>query len=234
MSEGIILKVRGLGKYYYDGDKRLDVLMGLNLDVRTGEILGISGPSGSGKSTLLHLIGALDKPSSGEIYFDDENINNLSGNASARWRNEKVGFIFQFYNLLPEFNVLENVFLPALICCKRVGRKELEEKAFSLLKLMRLEHKAKSKPTELSGGEQQRAAIARALVNDPDLVLADEPTGSLDKENGEAVLDLIKELNESKKKTFVIVTHNESLAKRFDRWVHLTDGVIKEDVNAGN
>lgn len=228
MNEGNILRVRGLKKYYYDGDKRLDVLKGLNLDVRTGEILGISGPSGSGKSTLLHLIGALDKPSSGEIYFDNENINSLSGSASAIWRNEKVGFIFQFHNLLPEFNVLENVFLPALICRRKVGRKELEEKAFSLLELMRLTHKAKSKPAELSGGEQQRAAVARALVNDPDLILADEPTGSLDKENGEAVLNLIKELNEAKKKTFIIVTHNELLARKFSRLVHM------EEINAGN
>ncbi|MFH1288459.1 MAG: ABC transporter ATP-binding protein [bacterium] len=230
----IILKVKDLGKYYYNGNKRLDVLNGLNLDVEAGEILGISGPSGSGKSTLLHLIGALDKPNSGAIYFEDKNLNDFSGNASARWRNEKIGFIFQFYNLLPEFNVLENIFLPALISGEKIGRKKLEERAFGLLELVRLEHKAKSKPTELSGGEQQRTAIARALMNDPDLILADEPTGSLDKKNGEAVLNLIRELNETKKKTFIIVTHNESLAERFGRRVHLVDGVIREEIHARN
>ncbi|MDD5771952.1 MAG: ABC transporter ATP-binding protein [bacterium] len=231
----IILQVKDLVKYYYDVNKRLDVLNGLNLEVKTGEMLGVSGPSGSGKSTLLHLIGALDKPNSGEIIFNDKNINTFSENASAKWRNKKIGFIFQFYNLLPEFNVLENIFLPSLIYGENVSRKKLEEKAFALLELVHLEHKAKSKPTDLSGGEQQRVAIARALVNDPELILADEPTGSLDKENSDYILNLIMGLNENKKKTFIIVTHNESLAKKLSRWVHLVDGIIREEkIHAGN
>ncbi|MEW6089157.1 MAG: ABC transporter ATP-binding protein [bacterium] len=230
----IILRVKDLVKYYYEGDKKLNVLNGLNLEVKAGEIIGVSGPSGSGKSTLLHLIGALDKPNSGELHFEGRNINDFSENTRARWRNEKIGFIFQFYNLLPEFTVLENIFLPALIYEKKTGRKNLEEKAFNLLESVHLEHKARSKPTELSGGEQQRAAIARALVNGPELILADEPTGSLDKENSDYILNLIKELNETKRKTFIIVTHNESLAKRFSRWVHLADGIIREEIHAGN
>jgi lipoprotein-releasing system ATP-binding protein len=230
----IILRVKDLVKFYYEGNKKLNVLNGLNLEVKTGEILGVSGPSGSGKSTLLHLIGALDKPNSGEIIFNDKNINTFTENVSAKWRNKKIGFIFQFYNLLPEFNVLENIFLPLMIYGENAGRKNNEEKAYSLLELVHLEHKAKSKPTELSGGEQQRVAIARALINDPDLILADEPTGSLDKENSDYILNLITGLNETKKKTFIIVTHNESLAKKLNRWVHLADGVIREESNAGN
>lgn len=230
----IILRVKNLAKFYYDGNKQLNVLNGLNLEVKAGEMLGVSGPSGSGKSTLLHLIGALDKPNSGEIIFNDKNINDFTENTSARWRNQKIGFIFQFYNLLPEFSVLENVFLPSLIYGENEGRKKIEEKAFEFLRLVHLEHKAKSKPTELSGGEQQRVAIARALINDPELILADEPTGSLDKENSDYILNLLKGLNETKKKTFIIVTHNELLAKKLSRWVHLADGIIREEIYAGN
>ena len=230
----IILKVKDLVKFYYDGDKRLNVLNGLNIEIKTGEILGVSGPSGSGKSTLLHLIGALDKPNSGEIIFNGKNINNFSEKISAKWRNKKIGFIFQFYNLLPEFNVLENIFLPLMIYGNKPSRKKIEEKAFDLLESVHLENKAKSKTSELSGGEQQRVAIARALINDPELILADEPTGSLDKENSDYILNMIKGLNENKKKTFIIVTHNESLAKKLSRWVYLEDGVIREEVHAGN
>ncbi len=220
-----IVKVNALCKSYRDTTNSLEVLKDINFAVDRGELLAIQGPSGAGKSTLLHILGGLDQPSSGEVYFQDEDIYALDENSRANLRNRKVGFVFQFFHLLPELNALENVLLPAIL--KSWGeRKKSLGYALELLERLGLSQRQTHRPQELSGGEQQRVAIARALVNRPQLLLCDEPTGNLDSENGENILRLLKEVNREQKVTVVMVTHDKDIAGGAGRIIHLKDGIL--------
>jgi lipoprotein-releasing system ATP-binding protein len=206
----------------------LEVLKGINLSVKKGEMVGVVGASGAGKSTLLHILGTLDRPSEGKIYFEGVDLFSLTDKQLASFRNKRIGFIFQFHHLLPEFSALENVMLPAFIA--GADKTDTGDKAKELLDEMGLKDRLKHKPGELSGGEQQRVALARALINGPDLVLADEPTGNLDSKTSNSMHELLNRINEERNQTFVIVTHNSNLAKRMERVVHLIDGrVYQED-----
>jgi lipoprotein-releasing system ATP-binding protein len=220
------IEVRSLFKSYdSDGVNALEVLKGINLTVKEKEFLAIEGPSGAGKSTLLHILGGLDRPTGGEVLFDGANIYNLSENERALFRNRKAGFVFQFYHLLPELNVLENVLLPSLL--KSWGERKVAQKhARALLERLGLSLRLEHRPSELSGGEQQRAAIARALINKPQVLFCDEPTGNLDSENGDKMLELIRQLNKENHVTVVMVTHDKDIAKTADRIIYLKDGVI--------
>jgi lipoprotein-releasing system ATP-binding protein len=200
------------------------VLDGINLDIRRGEMLAIVGASGVGKSTFLHILGALDRPTSGRILYGDTDVFALDANEVARFRNERVGFVFQFHHLLPEFTALENVMMPALI--RRIDRDKAAETAAAILGDVGLGGRIHHRPGELSGGEQQRVAVARALVLGPDVVLADEPTGNLDTHTGDAVHDLLFSINKQKGVTFVIVTHNDKLAVRADRVLRMSEGKL--------
>jgi lipoprotein-releasing system ATP-binding protein len=220
-----ILKAVNLHKSYLNGEEELKVLQGINLEVKKGEFLSIVGLSGVGKSTLLHLLGGLDRPTKGEVILKGENIFQLNDRKLAKLRNGQVGFIFQFHYLLPEFSALENVMMPGLIGLGRKSLEKIREKAQNILIELGLRERMSHKPAELSGGESQRVAVARALINEPEVILADEPTGNLDKENGEMVFQLLKELN-NKSQTFIIVTHNEQLASRTQRILHLINGLL--------
>jgi lipoprotein-releasing system ATP-binding protein len=204
----------------------LDVLKGIDMDIRKGEILAIMGPSGVGKSTLLHILGGLDRPTQGNVYIEDNDIFSCNDETLARFRNKHIGFVFQFHYLLPEFSALENVTMPALISRKNI--KDVAETARELLTEVGLEKRFNHKPRELSGGEQQRVAFARALINNPVVVLADEPSGNLDLTNSNALHRLIWDLVRQKGKTFVVVTHNDELASRADRVIRLFDGRIEK------
>ncbi len=203
---------------------RLEVLRGVSLDVEAGEVMSIVGPSGAGKTTLLHIMGTLDRPDSGKVSYDGRDLSGLSSNELARFRNSSVGFVFQFHQLLPEFSMIENVAMPALIGGMR--RKEAFARASELIDYLGLAERAAHRPSQLSGGERQRAAVARALVNRPSVVLADEPSGSLDSHNRKELHRLFFELRRDMGQTFVIVTHDEGLAADCDRVVRLTDGII--------
>lgn len=220
-----ILEVLDVKKSYKMGNVLVPALRGVTFNVEEGEFLTIFGPSGSGKSTLLHLIGALDRPDDGKILFDGSNILRLSDDKLAEFRLTKIGFVFQFFNLLPRLTALRNVELPLTIA--GVPEKEALDKAKRMLKLVGLEHRINHKPTELSGGEQQRVAIARALISNPKIVLADEPTGNLDTKTGWEIVQLMKRLNEEKKQTFIVVTHDPHIAETADRIIHLKDGLIE-------
>lgn len=202
----------------------VDVLKGINLTINKREVVSVVGASGSGKTTLLQILGSLDKPSAGDVFFKDANIHKLSESHLANFRNTKVGFIFQFHQLLPEFNALENVIIPALIAKK--SRKASEERAMELLDFLKLSHRINHKPAELSGGEKQRVAVARALINDPDIIFGDEPTGNLDSKNRDELHKLIFELREHFNQTFVIVSHDKEMAKISDRVLTIKDGII--------
>ena len=204
----------------------LQVLKGVSLEVKRGEVISIVGPSGAGKTTLLQLIGTLDKPSSGEIFFNDEELSRMNSKRLATFRNKHIGFVFQFHQLLPEFTALENIIIPALIAGR--DRKEAEKEAYELLKIMNLEERATHKPAEMSGGENQRIAVARALINHPDVILADEPSGSLDSKNKEELHRLFFDLRDKFGQTFIIVTHDETLATLTDRTIRMVDGTIDE------
>ena len=219
----IVLECRNVEKMYHDGTRELRILRGVNLAVPEGEILAISGQSGAGKSTLLHLMGTLDRPSAGEIVFRLDVLNKMPRRAINKILNEDLGFVFQFYHLLPEFTALENVMMPAL--CRGNRGSAVKARACELLEKVGLSERVAHKPGQLSGGEQQRVAIARALFNRPSVILADEPTGNLDERTGEGITDLLWELNEKDGITMVIVTHEERLAKRAHRWVYLHEGV---------
>lgn len=208
----------------YKSYGKLPILKGVDLNVKRGEIVSIVGASGAGKSTLLHIIGSLTLPDKGSIVINGIEINQLSSKKLSDFRNKNIGFIFQFHHLLPEFTALENVCIPAFIA--KVGKREAENKAEKLLDMLGLSHRINHKPTELSGGEQQRVAVARALINDPAIILADEPSGNLDSENANALNQLFIELREKINQTFIIVTHNEDLALISDRTIHMKDGKI--------
>lgn len=205
----------------------LQVLKGVDLEIKKGEIISIVGPSGAGKTTLLQLIGTLDKPTSGVIRFNGEDVGSMNDSRLATFRNKHIGFVFQFHQLLPEFTALENIIIPALIAGR--NRKEAEAEAMELLCLMGLEARAGHKPSEMSGGENQRVAVARALINHPDVILADEPSGSLDSHNKEELHRLFFELRDKFGQTFIIVTHDETLASYTDRTIKMIDGVIEDE-----
>ena len=202
----------------------LQVLKGVNLEISKGEVVSIVGPSGAGKTTLLQLIGALDTPDGGAIYFGGENLCKMSRSRLAAFRNTHIGFVFQFHQLLPEFTALENIMIPALIAGK--SRAEATRRAMELLQLMGLSARAHHKPSQMSGGENQRIAVARALVNNPDVILADEPSGSLDSHNKEELHKLFFDLRDRFGQTFIIVTHDEKLAQITDRTIRMVDGVV--------
>ena len=204
----------------------LQVLKGVSLEVKRGEVISIVGPSGAGKTTLLQLIGTLDKPTAGKIVFDNEELSRMNSKRLATFRNKHIGFVFQFHQLLPEFTALENITIPALIAGR--DRKEAEKEAMELLKILKLEERADHKPAEMSGGENQRIAVARALINKPDVILADEPSGSLDSKNKEELHKLFFELRDKFGQTFIIVTHDETLASLTDRTIRMVDGTIEE------
>ena len=202
----------------------VQVLKGINLQINAGEIVAIVGSSGAGKTTLLQLLGTLDQPSSGQIFFEGKDISNLKGNTLSDFRNQNIGFVFQFHHLLPEFSALENVCIPAWI--GKADRKATEERALELLTFLGVAHRKDNKPSQLSGGEAQRVAVARSLINSPKVVFADEPTGNLDSANAKELHKLFFELREKYGQTFVIVTHNEELADSADRIIHFAVGVI--------
>ncbi len=226
------LSARQVTKSYRKGQVTIPVLRGVDLEVRRGEFLAIIGQSGSGKSTLLHLLGTLDAPDSGEIHFDGRRIDNLAARERDGLRNHRFGMIFQFYHLLPELTMLENVLAPQMISASvwqyLRQRKSHIESATQLLSLVGLEHRLKHKPRELSGGEMQRAAIARALVTGPDVLLADEPTGNLDHQTGREILYLLRALNRSQHLTICMVTHDLSIAQEADRIVRIAEGQVVE------
>ena len=203
---------------------QLDVLKGVDLHIRESEVVSIVGSSGAGKTTLLTILGTLDKATSGEILFNNVNITSLSEKKLAAFRNQHIGFVFQFHHLLPEFTALENVCIPAFI--NNTSKKEAEQKAHGLLELLGLKHRAQHKPSELSGGEQQRVAVARALINDPKVIFADEPSGNLDSENAQNLHQLFFSLRDELKQTIVVVTHNEALANTTDRKLVMKDCLI--------
>lgn len=221
----------GLKKSYRKGPVEIHVLRGLSIGIREGEFVAVVGQSGSGKSTLLHLLGTLDAPDAGEIHFDGRRIDDLPAAARDTLRNRHFGMIFQFYHLLPELSTLENVLAPLMIANSTLGylrhRRRHRRRAEVLLEMVGLEHRLKHKPRELSGGEMQRAAIARALIAQPDLLLADEPTGNLDRETGREIMKTLTDLNEQKNLTIVMVTHDQSIAERAHRVVRLADGRIE-------
>lgn len=217
-----VLVARNLHKVYRTGPEELHVLRGLSLEVNRGEVLAIVGASGTGKSTLLHLLGGLDRPTAGELLLEGQGLQGLSDTQLAGVRNRKIGFVFQFHYLLPEFTAQENVQMPALIAGRDPAEATL--KAETLLQSVGLEARKAHKPSELSGGEQQRTAIARALMNDPLILLADEPTGNLDRTTAEGVHELLSGIAKQGGKAFVIATHNEALAEKADRILRLVDG----------
>lgn len=221
-----MLEAQNIHKVYKNGARELNVLKGVSLSIKEAEIAAIVGPSGAGKSTLLHILGGLDEPTEGEVNFGGTNIYKLADKPLSEIRNKDIGFVFQFYHLFSEFNVLENVLLPALCSRQRKSEQELKEKALSLLESVGLEERQTHLPSELSGGEQQRVAIARALINSPRLLLCDEPTGNLDSKTGSEVTQMLKKLNKENNMALVLVTHNEEVAKIADRILHLRDGLL--------
>ncbi len=220
-----ILKVSAIGKIYKDNSSNLEVLKDINFSVAQGEFLVIQGPSGAGKSTLLHILGGLDNPTGGAVYFQGKDIYTLDENARSAFRNQQIGFVFQFFHLLPELSALENVLLPGILRSWWERKKSLGA-AIELLAKLGLSARLKHRPSALSGGEQQRVALARALINRPQLLLCDEPTGNLDSENGKKILQLLVELNQSQKITLVMVTHDPDIAGQAQRVMHLKDGMI--------
>lgn len=222
-----LVLVDNLQRSFIMGNQTVHVLNGITMTIQRREMVAIIGASGAGKSTLLHILGTLDRPTKGEVLFEGQNMFKVSETALASFRNRRIGFVFQFHHLLPEFTALENVSLPALI--QKIPKSTAMESAKSLLSEVGLSNRLHHKPGELSGGEQQRVAVARALIRHPDLVLADEPTGNLDTQTGDELFELLRKLNETHGTAFIIVTHNEKLSHQTDRLIHLQDGQILED-----
>ncbi|HPL64207.1 MAG TPA: ABC transporter ATP-binding protein [Syntrophales bacterium] len=221
-----MIEIKNLCKSFVKNGKKIEVLKDIDLEIRRGESLSIVGVSGAGKSTLVHIIGTLDHPTSGEVLFDGRNVYQWSEAELADFRNRKIGFVFQFHHLLPEFSSLENTMMPALI--SGASKKDAREKAEIVLNEVGLGDRMPHKPGELSGGEQQRVAVARALMMEPEVLLADEPTGNLDTETGSKVEDILLDLNRRKRITLIVVTHNNKLAKRMSRSIGLQDGKVVE------
>ncbi len=220
-----MIRMNNITKQYYVGTQNeLSVLKGINLEIYKGEFVSVVGESGSGKSTLMNIIGVLDRPTSGEYYLGNEGIKSLQGNDLADTRNRKIGFVFQTFNLIPRTSALKNVELPMLY--KGIGKTERTQRAKELLQLVGMEDRMKHMPNELSGGQKQRVAIARAMANDPDIILADEPTGALDTDTGRMVMDLFHKLHRQQGKTIILITHNPTLAEETDRIITIRDGLI--------
>jgi putative ABC transport system ATP-binding protein len=225
-----LVKINGVHKSFTRGSERIDVLKGVTLDIPQGDFLALMGPSGSGKTTLLNLLGGLDAPTSGSIEIGGTNIGALSGGQLSRWRSHHIGFVFQLYNLLPVLTAERNVELPLLLT--RLSRGERRKRVDAALQLVGLSDRAKHKPRELSGGQEQRVGIARAIVSDPTLLLCDEPTGDLDRKSGDEVLDLLQALNERHGKTIIMVTHDPHAAVRASHTLHLTKGQLTREPEA--
>ncbi|MHA4989339.1 ABC transporter ATP-binding protein [Cetobacterium somerae] len=226
MTKNIALELKNICKNYSTKTETLEIIKNLNLQIEEGDFISILGQSGSGKTTLLNLIGLLDSPTSGNIYIDNENISVNSSNIDLV-RNKKIGFVFQFHYLLPEFTALENVMIPALT--QDYSKKnEVEKRALELLKEVGVDHRANHKPTELSGGEKQRVAIARALINNPKILLLDEPTGNLDNETSEKIFNIFKQINRKKRQTIITVTHSRELAEISNKKLFLKKGILSE------
>ncbi|UCF88890.1 MAG: ABC transporter ATP-binding protein [bacterium] len=223
----LVFEARDITKVFTKGGKTIEVLQGLDLSLVSGEVVGILGASGAGKSTLLHIAGGLDRPSSGSVHYGGEDIFNLSEPDLAAFRNRRVGFVFQMHYLLSEFTCLENVMMPGIIAGG--DKDQVRERARELLEQVGLSQREEHRPGELSGGEQQRAAVARALVNRPSMILADEPTGNLDARTALSVQDLFMDLNQTYGTTFLLVTHNREMASRFHRRFQLRDGVLHQE-----
>ena len=219
-----MITLKDLSKTFIKDGNSIEVLKGVDFTIARGQSLAILGVSGSGKSTLIHILGTLDHPTSGNVLFDDVNVFDWNENKLADFRNRKIGFVFQFHNLLPEFSSLENTMMPALI--QDMPYREAKERAEAILNEVGLGNRLTHKPGELSGGEQQRVAVARALINEPEIILADEPTGNLDTETGKKIEDLLVRFNQNKNITLVVVTHNKSLADRMSQSIGLKDGKI--------
>ena len=227
-----IIKLENIVKKFYIGEpNELEILHGISLEVQEGEFVSIVGPSGSGKSTLMNMIGVLDRPTSGEYILDGINVGQADDSELSNIRNQKIGFVFQTYNLIPKTNAIKNVELPMLYA--GVDRATRKEKAKELLELVEMGERAKHLPEELSGGQKQRVAIARAMANDPAIILADEPTGALDSKTGRLVMDLFHKLNKEKKKTIVLITHSNELATETDRIISIRDGIIIKEEKGG-
>jgi putative ABC transport system ATP-binding protein len=221
----VVIVAENLTKTYMMGDVEVHALRGLSVKIDRGEVVAIMGPSGSGKSTLMNILGCLDRPTSGEYFLDGERVSNLNDDQLAEIRNRKVGFVFQSFNLLSRATALSNVELPLRYAIKREG---LKERAQAALEAVGLADRVNHKPTELSGGQQQRVAIARALVNDPAIILADEPTGNLDSKAGQEIVDLLLNLNRERGTTLIIVSHDPKIATQTQRIIHITDGIVED------
>lgn len=218
------VKLKSVSRIYVMGKERVAALDGVNLEITDGEFVAIMGPSGSGKSTFANIIGGLDKPSSGAVVVDDIDISKLNDNDISEYRNKKIGFVFQSFNLLSTYTALENVMIPLIL----TGESSIvrREKAYDCLKEVGLESRADHKPGQLSGGERQRVSIARALINDPQIIIADEPTGNLDSKKSEEIVSLLKDLNRKKHITVIVITHDPTVAREADRTLHMRDGKI--------
>lgn len=232
MAENII-EVKNLKKSYHDGGDVTVALAGVTFDVRKGEFMAIMGPSGSGKSTLLHLLGLLDEPTSGTYHFNGKNITSYDGNELAYLRNQKLGFVFQAFNLLARTSVLDNVKLP-LVYSDNIPESEWNDRAVKAIDSVGLGNRINHDQSELSGGERQRVAIARALVTDPDIIFADEPTGNLDSKSGKNIMSILQRLNEKESKTIILITHETATAEHSERIIHLMDGEIESDIKVRN
>lgn len=231
-----MLEAKNINKYYLNGKDRIHVLKDASLNISPGEIAAIVGPSGAGKSTLLHILGGLDNPTSGEILFEGKRLKGLTDSDLSAFRNKSIGFVFQFYHLLPEFTILENVMMPAVIAHKRTRLPvcRSKEKALEILEIVGLKNRLNHLPNQLSGGEQQRVAIARALINEPVLLLCDEPTGNLDSENGKQICRLLENLNRQKGMAIVMVTHNIDVASLASKVYNIVDGQLKHQETITN